>query len=710
MPRPPQPDDLYRLRVPLDPRLTPDGSTVVFTLMTVAAAGDGYRRAIWAAPVDGSAAPRQLTIGAKDDQHPRPSPDGRTLAFLSDRRLAVEDPPPRLQAGPREDGVQIHLLPMDGGEARRLTDLPRGVDGFEWSPDGRSLVALSSSRAADRDADARRRGLVPRRKIAEPPRSDYRYLDRLGYLYNGRGFVDDRDTHLWLIDAITGQARQLTEGVNSETQPAWSPDGTRIAFVADRRRESDIATRPMVWVVDVRTGDLRRITGGNGLFGTPIWVDDVTIAVLGHRLPAAAGSRSDIWLFAADGSEAGPEDGRDLSAPHDIMPASVMNSDIQPGEEARLLAPDHGRSLLFLAPVEGAFELWRLSTVDGDLERLTSEEAYLSAFDAVPLTDGSTRICAVRSSPTELGDLSVGDLVAGGSLRTIRLTRLNEDPLGDIILVAPHERRVTVDGRRIQGWLYPAPPSNGRPAPLVVEIHGGPHTLYGLAPMWEWQVLVGSGISVFACNPRGSEGYGQDFNAANHRDWGDGPMRDVLAGVDALVGEGLADPDRLGVTGGSYGGYLTNWIVAKDGRFRAAVTCRSVTDMTTLMLTGDLQSGDWARMEFGVAPWEDDAYYRSISPLTYAAGIHTPLLIQHSESDLRTTVAQAEALFTVLRSLHRPVRFMRVPEESHELTRSGTPFRRVENIRQIRDWFAHYLVEGRHGLPALPRERAGRRG
>jgi dipeptidyl aminopeptidase/acylaminoacyl peptidase len=708
MPRPPLPDDLFRLRVPLDPRLTLDGSTVLFTLRTVAAAGDGYRHAIWAVPVDGSAGPRQLTIGAKEDRHARPSPDGRTIAFLSDRRLALEEAPPMLPPGPREDGIQIHLLPMDGGEARRLTDLPRGVDEFVWSPDGRAFAVLSSSRAADRETDARRRGLVPRRKAAEPPRSDYRYLDRLGYLYNGRGFIDDRDSHLWIVDATTGEARQLTEGMASETQPAWSPDGTRIAFVADRRRDADIATRPMVWVVDVGTGDVRRISGGDGVFGVPTWVDDSTLAVLGHRFPAAAGSRYDIWLFAADGSEAGPADGRDLSGRHDIMPTAGMNSDIQPGEDARLLVADGGRSLLFLAPAEGAYELWRISTADGELVQVTAEGAYLSAFDAVPMPDGSTRIAALRSSPVELGDLVAGDMAGEAPLRPARLTRLNEEPLADIILVAPHERRVIVDGRTIQGWLYPAPPSNGRPAPLVLQIHGGPHTLYGLAPFWEWQVLVGAGISVFACNPRGSEGYGQEFNAANHRDWGDGPMRDVLAGVDALLAEGLADPERLGVTGGSYGGYLTNWIVAKDGRFRAAVTCRSVTDMTTLMLTGDLQSGDWARMEFGAAPWEDDAYYRSISPLTYAAGIHTPLLIQHSESDLRTTIAQAEALFTVLRSLRRPVRLMRVPEESHELTRSGTPFRRVENIRQIRDWFAHYLVEGRRGLPPVPRERAGR--
>ena len=185
-------------------------------------------------------------------------------------------------------------------------------------------------------------------------------------------------------------------------------------------------------------------------------------------------------------------------------------------------------------------------------------------------------------------------------------------------------------------------------------------------------------------------------------------MRDVLAGIEALVADGLADPARLGLTGGSYGGYLTNWILGHDDRFAAAMTCRSVSDMPLLFLTGDLSSGFWPRYEFGTVPWEDPAYYREISPITYADAIRTPLLIQHSENDIRTTIGQAEELFTVLRSHRRPVRLLRVPEETHELTRSGTPFRRAENLKVVRDWFRHFLVEGKRALPPLPKVRGGR--
>ncbi len=264
-----------------------------------------------------------------------------------------------------------------------------------------------------------------------------------------------------------------------------------------------------------------------------------------------------------------------------------------------------------------------------------------------------------------------------------------------------------MDGRDIQGWFIPGG-DDATARPLVLEIHGGPHTLYGWSPVWEFQVLAGAGIGVFYSNPRGSEGYGEAFNDANHRDWGPGPTRDVLAGVESLVADGLADPDRLGVTGGSYGGYLTNWIVAHDHRFRAAMTCRCVADMGMLFLTGDIGSGQWAKLEFDVTPWDDPAYYREISPVTYADRITTPLLIQHSEHDIRTTIGQAEAQFTVMRSHKRAVRLMRVPDETHELTRSGTPFRRVENLEIVRSWFRHFLVDGKRGMPPLPKVRAGR--
>jgi dipeptidyl aminopeptidase/acylaminoacyl peptidase len=722
VPRPPRPDDLYRLRIATEPRLSPDGRLAVVTLQTVSPGFDGYRDALWLVATEGGEAPRQLTLGAKHDRHPRFSPDGRTLAFISDRRSLVEPeafgPIPtgasKIEPRPREDVNQVHLLPLDGGEARRLTDLPRGVDAFEWSPDGSRLVVVSSSHAATRADDDRVRGIDRRAgwgaPSGTPPPSDYRFIDRLEYMLNGAGFTYDRIGHLWLVDASTGEASRLTDGPVPDEAPAWAADGRRIAFTSNRRRDADLTPeRRDIHVVDVETRAVVAITRGpRSMFTRPTWMPDGrSIAALGHRMEGGAGSRNDIWLFAADGSDASPDGGRNLSARHDLMPGAAMTSDVTSGEGAALMASRDGRWLLFSAPILGAYELWRIGVADGRLERLTQGQQYISSWHAVPGAGGRgrTRLAYLRSSPTETPDLWLLHVGGASKSKPRRLSSFNADVLGELELREPIERHATADGRDIQGWFIPG---GAGARPLVVEIHGGPHTLYGWAPIWEFQVLAAAGIGVFCANPRGSEGYGEAFNDANHRDWGPGPMRDVLAGVDALVADGFADPDRLGVTGGSYGGYLTNWIVGHDQRFRAAMTCRSVSDMGVLFTTGDISGGDWATLEFETTPWEDPAYFREISPIAYADRIRTPLLIQHSERDIRTTIAQAEALFTVLRSLRRPVRLLRVPEETHELTRSGTPFRRVENLRIVEDWFRHFLVDGKRGLPPLPKVRGGR--
>ncbi len=728
MARTPRPDDLYRFLIPTDPQLAASGDRIAFTVQSVAPGRDGYRHAIWSAPFDGSSPAQQLTIGSKHDRSPRFSPDGRSLAFLSDRRLGVEEEP--AAAKDREDAVQVHLLPLDRpGEARRLTNLPRGVEDFAWSPDGRRLAVLSSSHAATVSDDARRRGRPAKAPVpGDPPASDIHYLDRLRTMANGAGWVYNQVARLWVVDVATGSGTLVHSGSAPVAEPAWSPDGSHIAFSADRGRDDDLGFHSDVWVVAAIGGKAVRITGGGnrlggrGVFNSPAWLaDGRTLAVLGHRWPAGAGSRADVWLMAADGSDADPGGGRNLTAVADLVIDSGMGSDVTVGEGNRIVVGPDG-DIYFNAPVEGSFELWRVPVDGGPVERLTSGRHYYSSFVVGSGPRGAIRIAAVWSTPIDLPDvvaleLSAAKLRASAGHRAV--SDLNRTIRDEVELVAPQSRWTEVDGRRIQGWYIPPNPlaagstaagsgaGPGGPAPLVVEIHGGPHTLYGWSPFWEWQVLAGNGMGVWAANPRGSQGYGEAFNAANFRDWGPGPMRDILAGVDSLIAEDRADPERLGVTGGSYGGYLTSWIVGHTDRFRAAITCRSVNDLVSQMSTGDIAGPGFGRLEFGAAPWEDPDLYHLHSPLTYARQIRTPLLIQHSERDLRTPIGQAEELFTVLRSLRRPVRLMRVPDESHELTRSGTPFRRVENAVQINAWFEHFLVHGRRGLPPLPRNRAG---
>ncbi len=637
MPKLASASDLASLRVPTDVRLSPDGRQACFVVKETAPDGAGYRSALWLVPADGSEAPRRLTLGAKHDAAPRWSPDGEWLAFLSDRSAvlraggAARDKADLKRAAASATGLkdlvgrdiprgttQVWLLPLAGGEAQPLTDLPQDVDALAWSPDSRRLCLVSGATST--------RMSTARAEPGEPPRQDVRRIDELGYQLNGAGFIYEHPPKLWIIDVSSGAARRLTSGRSSDEQPAWSPDGKRIAYVSNRGTNPDLAWRADLTIIDADGGTPVRVSAGaERVFRHPAWSPDGKwIAVTGHRLESGNPTRDDVHVFRPRAEQTG----KNLSGHADLFVDAAMNSDLcSAGEAGPMWAPD-GASILFTAPIDGSFELWRTRLDDGRVERLTSGKHMLVA-PSIAADGAGLVVAAIRGTATTPPDV-ISFKVPGlkdseaGAVRP-RAMRTLSDLMGEawkgVALVEPQERWHKADGRKIQGWFYEAAGKRGKPAPLVVEIHGGPATLYGFSLMWEWQVLVASGISVYACNPRGSTGYGQEFARANFRDWGDGPQADIEAGTDALVAKGLADPARIGVTGGSYGGYLTAWMIAHSDRYAAAVSCRGVYDMSAEMLSGDLGGPLFGHWELDAQPWEDPELYRRLSPLTYASEI-----------------------------------------------------------------------------------------
>ncbi len=731
MPKSPAAADLASLRVPTDVRLSPDGRSACYVVKSSSPDQTSYRTALWLVPTDGSEPGRQLTLGASHDAAPRWSPDGRWLAFLSDRGSVLrkggaprdKEDLQRVDATPvglkdvvgrdiPRGNVQVWLLPLGGGEAHQLTDLPLDVGALEWSPDSSRLCIVSGATSAKLPESKKDAG--------EPPRRDIRLIDELAYQLNGAGFIHEFPPKLWIVDVADGDARRLTSGRSSDEQPAWSPDGKQIAYVSDRGADPDLVWRADVTIIDADGGKPVRVSGGTErLFQHPAWSPDGKhIAAVGHRLEAGNPTRDDIHVFRAKADQTGAN----LTAEADLYVDASMNSDlVSAGATGPLWAPD-GKSILFDAPLDGSFELWRVRLADSRVEQLTRGRHMLVSPSIAPAGDDLAvvaypRRCHQPAGPCQLRRARTREVDCQARQGQGHASAHRPHGRG---MEGHHPRRATgalARGRRPQDpGLVLRGPGQGRqgwqagvkgaksgkrakPAPLVVEIHGGPATLYGFSLMWEWQVLLAAGVSVYACNPRGSTGYGQAFAKANFRDWGDGPQADIEVGIDALVKDGLADPARVGVTGGSYGGYLTAWMVGHSDRYTAAVACRGVYDMTAEMLSGDLGGPLFGGWELDAQPWEDPALYQRLSPLSYATAIRTPLLIQHAEQDLRCPITQAEELFSVLRSLKRPVRLMRTPGETHELTRSGTPHRRIENLEHIRDWFVHYLVDGARTLP-----------
>ena len=661
--------DLLTMRFVSQPQLSPDGTQVTFISRWIDPEKNMYFSNLWLVPTTGGK-PRRFTVGDYTDTSPRWSPDGQCIAFVSDR----------------SDSSQIWLIPIDGGEATQLTKLEEGSLGaLAWSPDGTEIAfSFRAIPAADRKAEREAREDEHR---SYPPR----VIRRAGYREDGTGYDGGERWHLQTVNVETGDVNQLTSEDYDDHSPAWSPDGKTIAFVSNRSEDADLTPGYQdIWLIASDGGAVRRVTKRSGHKQSPVWSPDGReIAYIGHDHPDEIWGVSDphLWVVSFESGEA-----RDLTVGLDRPVGDYTLSDTSESEGAvqpPIWSAD-GDCLFFHVSDRGSCHLYSVNRNGGELQRLTQGAIDVCTFSADRKT---TKFALNIGSSIEPGDVYLLPTANGGTSTPMRLTDVNHEWKAELALSGAEEIWFdTFDERKIQGWIVKPPDFDpNQKYPLILEIHGGPHTQYGNAFFHEFQYLAARGYVVLYTNPRGSRGYGQAFAAAIRGDWGDPELCDLMAGVDYVIAQGYVDPKRLGVTGGSYGGFMTNWAVGHTDRFKAAVTQRSVTNMMSMAGTCDVQlMGD--RTYFPSEVWEDPTLYWSLSPLSYVQNISTPLLILHSEGDLRCPIEQGEQLFIALKRLKREVEFVRYPPEaSHDLSRSGPPDLRLDRLKRIVEWMDRYL-------------------
>ena len=645
-----KPEDITRIRWVSEVRMSPDGRRVAFVVTTLSEERDQYLSNIWLAGVDGGL-PRRLTSGDKRDGAPRWSPDGTRLAFVSQRQ--------------GQKRPQLYVMPLDGGESVRLTELAQGVAEPVWSPDGRRLAFVSRVGGEETQQDG-----------AEEPRSKpARVITTLKYKMNGEGFVYDRRSHLFVVDANDGAVNQLTDGDFNHAEPAWSPDGALLAFTSGRHAERDEDDASDVWVMPADGGEPRRLTDTAGPVGHPTFSPDGRkIAYLGHRQRYDAGYNWRLYTVPVGGGTP-------------VCLSGGLDRNCRAlGNQGPLWSADGG-ALTVGVQTRGNVQAYQFDANTRQAPKVALDgPRHITDLSAA--ADGS-RLAFTAMDPTNPAEVFACHPDGSGERR---VTDLNGDWKAEVGLSAPERIACERDGCGLDAWVVkPHGFEPGNRYPLLLNIHGGPHMMYGHDFFDEFQVYSGAGYAVLYANPRGSQGYGETFTRAAIGDWGGVDDADVMAALDAALQQcDFIDPQRLGVMGGSYGGYLTTWAVGHTQRFKAACSERAVNNVHTLFGTSDI-GHSFAEAQSGYLPWDNLDWYRKRSPLTYTADITTPLLILHAENDLRCPIEQAEQLFVALKKQHKEVRFVRFPDEGHDMSRAGKPRHRLDRFRFILEWFASHL-------------------
>jgi dipeptidyl aminopeptidase/acylaminoacyl peptidase len=669
-----------------NPQVSPDGSRVAFTRVNVDEKRTGYETSIWTVSTSGGEAPVRMTNGKHDGQ-PRWSPDGKHIAFV--------------RGGDKDDTgkpkpSQIALLSLEGGEARIITDLPKGAAGPVWSPDGKRIAFQSSMTPEDIEKAAKKKTGAGSGKaeLESEHESDVHVISRAVYRSNDEGFLDPkRHEHIWVLDVPTNfdempKPVQLTSGEYDEGEIRWTNDAARIYFVTSHVDEP-YYEMPASEIYSVSP------TGGKPekVAAIPMGIGDLTVSPDGRRvafhaaveLPVRSYTQPDLWVMEL-AHNAQP---RNLTADYDYdVGSSVFGDNAAPrgGNGATLHWSQDGGSLYDVVEKQGRTPIIRVDAQSGAVTEITNGDQAVLDFSVTP---DARSIVALISTPVMIGDI----FAIGSDGTQTRLTDFNHKLWSQLNLTAPDEINYkSFDGKDIQGWIQKPPDFDPyKKYPMILNIHGGPHAAYGWVFDHEFQWMAAKGYVVLYINPRGSTSYGQEFaNIIQYHYPGD-DYRDLMAGVDEVLKRGYVDAKKLGVTGGSGGGVLTDWTVTQTDRFAAAVSQRDISNWASWWYTADftLFQPRW----FKAPPFEDSQDYANRSAITFVKNIHTPIMFVLGESDSRTPPdSGGEQIFRALKYMKRPTAMVMFPRETHELSRSGEPWHRVERLDYIVGWFDKWMM------------------
>ena len=706
--------DIFQFNWIGDPQISPDGSRVAFVKVSVDEKKTGYETSIWAVSTKDNEQPRRMTDG-KHDSAPRWSPDGKWLAFVRTPEMPSGPPSgPGSAANERGAAPQIYILPLTGGESWKVTDLPRGAGEPEWSPDSKWIAFTSTTNPEDLakakkheqkgkpDDKAGEKGTAEAGPAAAKPtpepesehESDVRVITRSVYRLNGPGYLDFKHPqHIWVVAAPqssedTVTPHQLTSGKYQENGIIWANDSTHLYFESTRVEDPSYeAPHTDIYSIPPSGGEAQKVLSINmGASALALSPDGKRVAFCASiNQPVQSYTEPDLWVAdLAPGAKP-----RNLTEKFDFDVCSGVGGDQgtpRAGGNNKVIWSKDGKNLFAVTAEKGRANLMQFDATTGKVMPVTSGNQAVERYRA---NEDGSKFVVLISTPMNIADLFWID---GPGAQPRQLTHINEKLFSLLNLTQPEEIWYTsFDGKKIQAWIQKPPDFDaGKKYPLILDIHGGPHTAYGWVFDHEFQWMAAKGYVVLYPNPRGSTSYGQEFGNIIQYHYPGDDFKDLMAGVDEVLKKGYVDPKKLGVTGGSGGGLLTNWVIGHTDRFAAAVSQRDIASWAAWWYAADftLFQPSW----FKAPPFDDPQDYVNRSPITYIKNVHTPLMLILGEADYRTPpAAGGEEMFRALKFLRRPVIMIRFPNESHELSRSGQPWHRVERLEHIVGWFDKYL-------------------